>query len=365
MFKFDTKTSSIIIETKFNKPRHIYMFGKLYEKNVASAFNYIKSFSESRGQIYSVTDYRSINKNFSDKILFKKKDSILKLYESMFDSTKNHTPNNTDLGQWLGVEIECMLPIDKFKGSDYECECGCDCTDDETCNYCNNGCQCEISELNNLKDYIKKQKIKYVSVKGDGSINADESYFGAELTVLFKRNDRSNLKKLCDVLNKLGAKVNKSCGMHVHFDQRDLLNETTYTKLKHRANNVGACPPFFSTLVPASRLNNTYCKLEVSDLNGNRYSAVNLTAYNKYKTIEVRLHSSTTDFQKITNWIDICLIAMYQKDKATSIISRLSDFCFVFDVPEHLITYMESRIEKFANIAVEEPNELIAERIGA
>ena len=36
-----------------------------------------------------------------------------------------------------------------------------------------------------------------------------------------------------------------------------------------------------------------------------RYYMINGTALKKYKTIEVRLHSGTTNFNKIKNWVEL------------------------------------------------------------
>ena len=57
--------------------------------------------------------------------------------------------------------------------------------------------------------------------------------------------------------------------------------------------------------VPESRRNNTdYAALSFSETN--RYRAVNFTAFRKYKTLEIRLHSGTVDYTKIIAWIRLC-----------------------------------------------------------
>ena len=75
-------------------------------------------------------------------------------------------------------------------------------------------------------------------------------------------------------------------------------------------------PPLSSS----SRRNNHYCKAAtwdsvylqgISDMEGwqsftarlDRYAWVNLHAYNKHGTFEVRLHNATLDGEKVCNWI--------------------------------------------------------------
>jgi len=53
--------------------------------------------------------------------------------------------------------------------------------------------------------------------------------------------------------------------------------------------------------VPASRRGNQYCDFGISIRD--RYKAVNVCAFNKHSTIEIRLHSGTTDYTKIISWI--------------------------------------------------------------
>jgi hypothetical protein len=54
-------------------------------------------------------------------------------------------------------------------------------------------------------------------------------------------------------------------------------------------------------MVSRSRQDNLYCKPEMSLLDR---TAINVSAFYKHKTIEIRLHQSSTDFYKISNWVD-------------------------------------------------------------
>lgn len=355
------------IQSHMKHPRHRRYFDVLLAEGATTkAIQYLQSFSNNKEKAIASDSIRYIRYNekkwnlttFHGALSSKEPGYILRMYETFFDPNKNHSPTSVDKGQWIGVEIECTLPNTSFNignNEDVECESYCDDHDQSCCQDCDHDCihnDRGLSGIGALKEYIKKEKIKYCTVKSDGSIAPGDGYFGAELTILCKRSDRTNLKKLCSTLNKLGAVVNKSCGMHVHFDQRDLVTpHANMAEIKPvlmaRGNRIGSCLPFLAKLVPASRRDNSYCQLEVSSINGNRYSAVNMTAFSRYKTIEVRLHSSTTDYEKINNWIDILLLPLTYDKKTLPTINNLEHFCEVFDVPEKLISYMEHREKKF------------------
>lgn len=136
--------------------------------------------------------------------------------------------------------------------------------------------------------------------------------------------DFEQLKIVCEVLKKVGATVNNSCGFHVHHDINDLLRKQIiriynfykkYQKLINRGLKV-------------SRENNPYCRdLDTiidrvnacetkSELLDNiagrnvrgyyancRYYVLNLRSFLHYGTIEFRQHHGSVKFEEISNWI--------------------------------------------------------------
>ena len=96
---------------------------------------------------------------------------------------------------------------------------------------------------------------KYVDVGSDGSIHYGDNEEGKEIRVCVKRSEvRTVVPGIMDALNSMGATVNKSCGLHVHLDQRGNLEpEKTFQKL---VRSLG----LLYTVVPKSRRENTYCK---------------------------------------------------------------------------------------------------------
>lgn len=134
--------------------------------------------------------------------------------------------------------------------------------------------------------------------------------------ILVGENGLKELETVCWVLDICNAKVNDSCGFHVHLDAAGFDLDTwknlalTYKHLEH----------LIDAFMPGSRRSNTYCKSlsgvsderiksvgTVDDLrevfNNDRYHKVNFEAYSRHRTVEFRQHSGTTNFTKMENWI--------------------------------------------------------------
>jgi hypothetical protein len=149
-------------------------------------------------------------------------------------------------------------------------------------------------------------------VVGDGSVRyeGDSGGEGAEVKVTMRSENPLRLKTVVDRINYSGGEINKTCGMHVHLDQRGV-SKITSTK---RAKRLVKCLPALMKLVPQSRLDNRFCQQNMMipksgtyRFSNNRYMMINyLPAYRKHKTCEVRLHGGTLDFWKVLGWIKLC-----------------------------------------------------------
>jgi hypothetical protein len=172
------------------------------------------------------------------------------------------------------------------------------------------------------------------------------------------------LKTVCRVLNECNAKVNKTCGMHIHFDASQLTLQTW----KNIFINYNRLETTIDGFMPVSRKrdNNTYCKgfgnftnfeqkieqamtlTDISYIFGqNRYFKVNPQSYARHKTIEFRQHGGTVDFEKISNWIFFLdnLVTRSQNgliENAT--LDGLTDFN-----PQNIVNYFKNRTLKFIN----------------
>ena len=66
-------------------------------------------------------------------------------------------------------------------------------------------------------------------------------------------------------------------------------------------------------------------------MNGNRYFKVNACSYSRHRTIEFRQHQGSTDFEKISNWVNFCakLVAWSKKNVLSSEASSIDEIPFL------------------------------------
>ncbi len=148
----------------------------------------------------------------------------------------------------------------------------------------------------------------------DSSIIGDHSQEVVS-PVLNGTNGLNSLKTLCDALSAVDAKVNRSCGLHVHIGAANMSDEH-YCRI---VRNYQAIEKAVDSFMASSRRanNSRWChslqgidfttcttKLQIASAMGHdRYFKVNATAYNRHQTIEFRQHQGTTDYEKISRWV--------------------------------------------------------------
>ena len=159
-------------------------------------------------------------------------------------------------------------------------------------------------------------------IVSDGSVQGAN---GMELVSPILEGDEglAQVRKVGEVLTAMGCTVNRTTGMHVHVDARDLTVEQIKNVLriwcKYESN--------YDSILPASRRGdaNMYCRSVVNRLGGTleaafatikrcrtvqdlarcfngRYYKINLEAYSRHGTLEFRGHSGTVDATKLVNW---------------------------------------------------------------
>lgn len=178
-------------------------------------------------------------------------------------------------------------------------------------------------ELEFMMPYANKQAIKekllaspfanLLCLGRDGSVSSSDKYEGAELKICTPLSQLTDVVSfVSSVLAVNGCSVDKSCGFHVHLDARNDNAKTMFTNLLDQQASLFA-------LVPSSRRNNTYCRPTTKKdyLKGSRYKSINSTAYNKFKTLEVRLHGGTIDPNKIIYWTLLLSSIAYNETKIT------------------------------------------------
>jgi hypothetical protein len=335
---------SIFVQLDYSKlrARQQAQLKKLIQDNqINLALAYLESFQGKFNRVY----FSRLAKDGFDKLENRRKDHFLRLHRAGFDYEGSSFAADETIpeGQAIGIEIECFIP---FEG---ECETRCDrCENDgdevsdHDCSdyYYTVGQEHRSETIRRIKKVFEQHGVKRVKIKDDGSLREPEGAYSFEFTCLTRADNFDNLERLCKALKVLGASVNSSCGLHVHLDARDGAGRSIATRLKNSL-------PLLKKLVPKSRLNNSYCLDDVST-RGKRYAKINRESLRKHRTIEVRMHSGTTDFTKIKNWTLLLLQVArgpnrLKEAKASDTMGALA----VLQLPLELNAWVLERIQKF------------------
>lgn len=157
--------------------------------------------------------------------------------------------------------------------------------------------------------------------------------------ILQGENGMQQVKSVCKALNSVNAKVNKSCGFHVHFSAADF----TIEQWRNLFINYALFEEHIDKMMPVSRRdsNNRFCQSKKTEVLANierinaateliditnairqntRYVKLNVESFWRHGTVEFRQHSGTVDFNKISAWVEILnsLIEYSATTRATS-----------------------------------------------
>jgi hypothetical protein len=172
----------------------------------------------------------------------------------------------------------------------------------------------------------------------------------------------TQLETVCRVLKRKNAYINRSCGLHIHFDAQNIGVEQT----KNLLLNYARYERVIDSFMPNSRRgqNNGYCRslagqqayIEsaqsmntlVNSVLTDRYYKVNLQSYRRHKTIEFRQHSGTIEFDKISTWV-LFLHNLVEYSRTTRIDPTAATFDSLgaFQQPE-IVSYLNNRISELA-----------------
>lgn len=165
----------------------------------------------------------------------------------------------------------------------------------------------------------------------DSSVNG----LGLELVspVLKGEEGMRQLKKVCEALEIVGAKVDRSCGLHIHLGATDLTLQHWKNILVFYNNYQRS----IDKMLPRSRRRNTYCRpytekelrdlfklktlsqLEDVCMDTDRYKVINICSFLRHGTIEFRQHSGTIEFEKISQWLQFCM-GVVEKGKSVKVL---------------------------------------------
>jgi hypothetical protein len=194
----------------------------------------------------------------------------------------------------------------------------------------------------------------------DSSIRGDHP-FELVSPILCGENGLNELQTVCRVLNECGAKVNKSCGTHVHMDAASFDLETW----KRIYINYYRLEDTIDAFMPASRRENTYCmglrnlsnfedRISECDnlekiarvFSGSRYYKINPVSYARHKTCEFRQHGGTVEYENISAWIRF-LNNLIDFSKECVIADATLEGLSKFNSDE-IVNYYKTRTNKFA-----------------
>jgi hypothetical protein len=178
---------------------------------------------------------------------------------------------------------------------------------------------------------------------GEDSCNEEHNeseWKPVELNILMTEKEYKDglLLDICNILKEIGARVNESCGLHVHLDMRSRNVKTSF-------HNLTLCQDILFSLVESHRARNTYCrktKTNNMDLEDEaHYNAINgQDAYNKFQTIEIRIHHGSVEYKAISSWVSFLVnIADYEQLLHYDLANKPKILATVVNVDDNIKSY--------------------------
>jgi len=170
-----------------------------------------------------------------------------------------------------------------------------------------------------------------VTTSGTDAMNGNEIVS----PILYGDAGLDELEVVMETLVECGAKVDKTCGVHIHHD----VNDYSVENFKSLYNFMYEYKNVIDAMMPKSRRQSAtegYCRAisssEIAEINeattvysmdnaiGTRYKTLNIKSFVKYGTIEFRQHSGTVESEKVVNWAILThLIVNYAKENKVNI----------------------------------------------
>lgn len=156
------------------------------------------------------------------------------------------------------------------------------------------------------------------------------------------------LAKALDALRNAGAKVNTTCGLHVHIDTLGMNG----MQRKNFFNSYVRNQDIMDRLVSSSRRNNrrytsrystsqadNYANaIEQGNDGGSRFFTLNICSFQKYGTLEFRQHQGTLNGKKAVAWVKMLLAvaetASNSQSEGYSVYSTVAEFLTANNVDE-------------------------------
>jgi hypothetical protein len=174
--------------------------------------------------------------------------------------------------------------------------------------------------------------------------------------------DFEQLRKVTNALKDAGARVNQTCGTHVHIGGFDLsadkvLRGAHYWNLVQHMTDELIAPSRRNSPRWAKRLNDGDMALiergQFSSLD--RYRAFNVTPIDRIGTIEFRQHQGTLNASKLWAWADYCQAVTNYAQQANRLVipNDLTDLLAMLTEAGHLKpenqVYLQQHAEELAS----------------
>lgn len=241
--------------------------------------------------------------------------------------------NSSAFSYTFGIELECGVRINDVRSASVS-----------------------FLDRSNRYEHIHRDVFSF---QYDSSVHVDNACECVS-PVLNSVDGMDKVKACCEALNNAGARVDKTCGFHVHIG--DCTNDEQYSNV---FVNYMYCERVIDTFMAKSRRDNNsvyaktligkgleYChtKHEVrSALSTDRYRKVNCATYlHNHNTIEFRQHQGTTDYTKIKNWVEFCarLVEWSMTHRMTQEVTSVDEIPFLTQEQKE---FFNGRVEEFKN----------------
>lgn len=213
--------------------------------------------------------------------------------------------------------------------------------------------------------YNHRDNDRYYKLVSDGSIIGSQPVECVSPILNGNEGGLDTLQATCRSLEAVGARVNKSTGLHVHvggnitdtqyvntFNNYNLLYDVICSFLAPSRRKGGECSrwcmPFRHEHVPTFR--NATNPSRIIEALGSRYFCVNPESWRRHHTIEFRQHQGTTDFEKISMWVRFCvrLVHWSEANRLDHEVRTIADIPFLTDEEK---AYFQGRADHFATRA--------------
>lgn len=227
----------------------------------------------------------------------------------------------------------------------------------------------------NLSAALREAGLSGWQVTTDCSLRSYSTYSGGRgyeivSPILAGENGIDQIRTATRVLRSLGAKPNRSCGMHVHHEVVDLglagikrlyrswaNNQGVINGLVAESRRPGATESRFCNAVSQREADTVEAARDLRTIrHGGKFKALNLSYVGSRGTIEIRQHQGTCDPEKIVSWVRFGqgLVDAAAEGRVVEPASRMRDFLSAIGerLDETARTFLLGRTVEFGAVAV-------------